>query len=118
MDSDLLYCYTGTDWSIPVTLRYKNSVRTKDLSTATDVSAAVVSSNDPNTTLLIAAPGQSSSAPGADWEKGVVVVQIARANTNISTYGQVYLELQYTMDGLIHSWGDRAPFIVKKGMIT
>ena len=108
--------YTGDDWDIFATLKRNGLV--EDVSTATDISAAIVSSDDANAKLLIDAPTQNSGAAGADWANGIVVVEIPRANTAITTYGKVYLELQITKDGKKKTWGTRSPINVRKGLIS
>lgn len=108
--------FTGDDWDIPFTLLYKGSA--KDVSTATDISAAIVTSDDASAKLLIDAPTQSNAAAGADWGSGVVIVEIPRADTNITTYGKVYVELQVTMDGKKKTFGNREWIMVQKGLIA
>ncbi len=107
--------FTGDDWEFSLTLKVNGTVY--DVSTATDISVAIISSDTPNASVLISAPALSSGAAGADWTNGVVVVEIPAADTGITQYGTRYLELQVTMDGKKHTW-PRAAIQVKKGTIA
>lgn len=107
--------FTGDDWEISVTLKRSGVVY--DVSTATDISAAIVSSNDDSVTTVIAAISQSALAAGANWGAGVVVVEIPAASTGITDYGQKYIEIQVTIGGKKITW-PRIPITVKKGIIA
>ena len=106
---------TGDDWICSVTLK-RNGVA-QDVSLATDISAAVVSSDDQNVTEIIGATTQSSGTAGADWANGVVVVKFPAASTSVTEYGQRYIEIQVTIGGDKESW-PRQAFLVKKGIIA
>lgn len=109
-----LEVFTGDDWDISITLNKDGAAY--DVSTATDISAAVVSDNGIAPTTIIAAATQSSVATGADWANGVVVVEIPNASTDV-TPQNAYLEIQVTLGGKKTTW-PRNNIVIKKGTIA
>jgi hypothetical protein len=106
--------FTGDDWTIPVTLKKNGSVF--DVSGGT-VTAAVVKLNGDTPTVLIDDTVQSEVATGADWTNGIVIVEFAKANTDISTTGDHWLEVQVEKAGKTETW-PRARIKINQGYVT
>lgn len=109
-----LEVFTADDWEISVTLS-KDGVA-YDVSTATNISAAVVDNDGINPTTIISAVTLSSGATGADWTNGVVVVEIPNASTNVNPQN-AYLEIQVTIAAKKTTW-PRNNIVIKKGTIA
>lgn len=109
-----LEVFTADDWDITVTLKKDGAAY--DVSTATDISAAVVSDDGTNPTTIIAATSMSAVATGADWANGVVVCEFAAANTDVSPQN-AFLEIQVTLGGKKTTW-PRNNVVIKKGTIA
>lgn len=110
-----LEVFTGDDWNIVVTLKRDGSPL--DVSTATDIKAAVVDSDGSNPQTLVSAVTLSDSATGADWANGVVVVQVPELTTSPLSPASAYLEIQVTLDGDKTTW-PRNNIVIKKGTIA
>lgn len=112
--SQIPIVYTGDDWDILVTLKVDKVAY--DVSAATAISAAIVSTDDSTVTELISATAQSNTGD-ADWANGIVSCVFAAANTAITTYGRAYLEVQVTLSGAKQTW-PRQLIDIKKGIIA
>ena len=88
------------DVSLPVTLRRDGA--TLDISTATDVTAALTSREGTPTSYVQAS--QSSGTPGADWTKSLVVLVFAAATTGSLPNAGIRLEIQVTLGGKKTTW--------------
>lgn len=106
--------FTGDDWNELVTLKVDGVAY--NFSTATEVSVALVSTDDDNATALIAATAQADSGD-ADWTNGIVACVFPRASTGISSYGRFYLEIQVTLGGAKRTW-PRQAIEVRKGVVA
>ena len=107
--------FTGDDWSLSVTLE-RDGVAF-NASTATDISAAVVSGADQHACVLIAARSMDSGAAGADWSTGVVILDFpASVTSGVSEYGARYIEIQVTIGGKKTTW-PRLAVLINKGLI-
>jgi hypothetical protein len=111
----MLEVFTGDDWDIAVTLKKDGSPF--DVSTATAIEAAIVSTDDRGVEVLVPAVTLDSGATGADWANGVVVVEIPSASTGSLSSGAAYIEIQVTMGGKKSTW-PRNKLTVKKGTIA
>ena len=109
-----LEVFTADDWDISVTLN-KDGVAF-DVSTATNISAAIVTDNGIAPTTIISAVTLSAVATGADWANGVVVVEIPNASTDV-TPQDAYLEIQVTIAAKKTTW-PRNNLVIKKGTIA
>lgn len=97
----------GDDFSRAVTIKSGDPLSAKDISTATEVKAALVSTD--YQTLYISAVTISSGDSGNDWSNGIVKVKFTAAQTaDLTTYftekGKARLEIQITIDGLKSTW--------------
>jgi hypothetical protein len=107
--------FVDDDWNLTANLLKDGEAY--DVSTATDISAAIVDSDGINPQTLIAAVTCSAVATGADWTNGVVIIDIPAASTGITTYGQAYIEIQATLAAKKITW-PRIPIVIKKGAIA
>ena len=109
-----LEVFTADDWAISVTLNKDGAAF--DVSTATDISAAIVNNDGTNPTTIISAVTLDSGATGADWANGVVVVEIPNASTDVDPQN-AYLEIQVTIAAKKTTW-PRNNIVIKKGTIA
>ena len=110
-----LSLFTGDDWDIVVTLK-KDGVA-YDVSTATAIQAAVVSDDGTAPTTIVSAVTLDSGATGANWAKGVVIVEIPAATTASLTSQRAFVEIQVTIGGKKSTW-PRQAVDVKVGTIA
>lgn len=90
------------DIRLSTTLKENGSA--KNVSAATNITAAIVST-DGNTQYAQSA-ALSSGETGADWANGIVVVVIPAASTGTLPKGQVTLEIQVTLSSEKTTWYD------------
>jgi len=110
-----LEVFTGDDWDISITLKKDGVVY--DVSTATDISASVVTDDGTSPTTLVSAVTCSIGATGADWANGLVVVEIPNATTTALSAQRAYLEVQVTIAAKKQTW-PRQTIDIKKGTIA
>lgn len=80
---------TGDDVALLVTL--KKNGQTFNMSTASEVKAAVISTDKANTYI---GPVIQADSGGADWTNSLVEVLFNSTETNITEYGNALLEIQ------------------------
>lgn len=107
--------FTGDDWVVSTTLMTDDQI--EDVSSATSIDAAVVSTDDDDSSLLVGPVSLSASEPGADWANGIVVAVFPSADTGIDRYGSAFIELQVTEGGYKTTW-PRIKIRVKKGLVA
>lgn len=106
--------FTGNDWQIVQILQEEGSPA--DLSAASDISAAIVSSDGNDAALLVGPVTCSAGASGANWAAGEVAIVFPSAQTDVTDYGTRYLEVQVTLNSLKKTW-PRYRVNIKKGLI-
>lgn len=111
----MLEVFTGDDWDIIITLKRDGAVY--NVSTASAISAALVSDDGPAPSTVVAAVSCSSGTSGADWANGVVVIEIPNATTAALTAQRAYVEIQVTIGGKKKTW-PRQVIDIKKGVVA
>lgn len=103
----------GDDWAQAFTLWDDGAA--KNVSTATDISAAVV---DLAGKTVISGTACSSGATGAAWATGVVVLPFTATQTAaIGLANQYFIEIQVTLGGAKTTW-PRVPVDVQSGAVA
>lgn len=101
----------GDTWKIPITLTRKSVP--EPVNQATEIKAVVYDEYGNNVTPV---KTLSSSAIGADWLNGLVIMELTSLETSGITAGTVYIEIQVETNSNQETWKD-IELEAKKGQI-
>jgi hypothetical protein len=97
---------TGDDIILAVTLKRNGAIfPIDDSSSAGSEVKAMLVSTDHKKKYMTEPVIQSSTADGADWEQGIVVIQFSESDTSEIIYqGNALIEIQVEKDGIKKTW--------------
>lgn len=110
---------TGDDWKFKIVFKDSGG-NPIDLTNYATVKCGIVSTDDSNTTELVAGSPLDSGETGADFPNGIAIYKVARTTTvNITWFGDAWLEPQLELNSPDeHTSPERGRIHIKKGIVV